>query len=155
MLSPLSVAGEDLLDRHTDWFLDRVLGMLSDPLSALDPDVVRGTLRSVATAPSPDLSPWEWRVAAGIPHGGAIFDTAPDAVRKLTLAHLVAEGPNLTPSQERLLVAKALQGRSWGTVAEDLDFHSVSTCMRALGEAVEPLVECYGDETIADVDRFS
>ena len=68
-------------------------------------------------------------------------------LRTLALVYLVGnEAGMLSPREERLLVMKALQARPWGTVAEALDFHSVSTCMRTLGEAVGSLVEAYSDE---------
>jgi tRNA(Met) cytidine acetyltransferase len=155
MLDPLSKAGQDLLDRHTGWFLDRMPGILSDPLSDLDPDVVRTALRSVAFAREPVLSEPEWRHAAGLPSGIAIFDTAPGVVRKLTVPALVSGETALTPGQERLLVAKALQARPWGEVADMLGFGSHSACMRAFGDAAGPLVDAYGDEQVqAERGRF-
>ncbi|MFB6086964.1 MAG: tRNA(Met) cytidine acetyltransferase TmcA [Haloarculaceae archaeon] len=211
MLAPTSDRGVALHDRHTAWFLDRVEGMLTDPLDDVDPDVVRAVLRSVAggrvetgtgeesgpggetgtgeesgtaegtgtgegtgdgtaDGTAVDLSEWEWRVLAGLPHGASIHDSAPAALGTLTLHHLVvgrgpdtgpgpatAEGSDdlLTARQERLLVRKALQRRSWGDVAEALDFHSHAECMRALGEAVGPLLSRYGDAFVRDeLERY-
>jgi tRNA(Met) cytidine acetyltransferase len=147
MLDGLTGAGRRLHDRHAEWFCERVPAMLADPLSGLDPDVVRAALGATDAAPSLDLSRFEWRVAAGLPDGAAIFDTAPRPVRRLTFRHLVdpADPDALSDRQERLLVEKALQARPWSAVADDLGFHSHAACMRAFGRAVGPLVDCYGE----------
>jgi len=151
VLDGCSDQGQALLDRHSKWFCRRAPSMLADPLDDLDPDVVREALRAVAATPALALSEAEWRHVAGIPHGAAIFDTAPRSVRRLAFRHLVApdEAELLTPRQERLLVRKALQARDWHAVSDAMDWHSPATCMRAFGEAVAPLVEAYGDETAA------
>ena len=65
------------------------------------------------------------------------------------------EPRTLDAREERLLVQKVLQAQSWATVADALDYASTTACMRALGEAGEPLVERYGTKTaLADRDRF-
>ncbi len=147
MLDPLSGAGEKLHDRHADWFAARAPATLADPLSELDPDVVRATLRATDATPALDLSTFEWRVAAGIPTGAAIFDTAPRPVRRLAFRHLVApaDPDALSADQERLLVMKALQARPWDAVTGALGFHAPAECMRALGDTVDVLVSLYGD----------
>jgi tRNA(Met) cytidine acetyltransferase len=99
----------------------------------------------------------EWRLAAGISNGAAIFETAPRPIRRLALRHLVdpAVPDLLSRREERLLVLKALQARPWTDVVERLDSHSHATCMRALGDAVGRLVETYGDETAREeLERF-
>jgi tRNA(Met) cytidine acetyltransferase len=155
MLDPLSAAGRQLCERHTDWFLRRLPGTLADALSAVDPDLVRAVCRATAGTPALDLTRFEWRVAAGIPHGAAFIETAPRPVRRLALRHLVdpAESTpgqtdgSLSAREERLLVCKALQCRSWAETSEVVGAESARTCKRALGGAVERLVELYGDET--------
>jgi tRNA(Met) cytidine acetyltransferase len=156
MLDPLSSAGRQLCERHTDWFLRRLPGTLADALSAVDPDLVRAVCRATAGTPALDLTRFEWRVAAGIPHGAAFIETAPRPVRRLALRHLVdpvepspddqTDG-SLSAREERLLVCKALQCRSWVETSEVVGAESARTCKRALGGAVERLVELYGDET--------
>ncbi|MEF8838908.1 MAG: tRNA(Met) cytidine acetyltransferase TmcA [Haloarculaceae archaeon] len=157
MLDPLSDPGADLLERHTDWCLERLPAMLGDPLSDLDPDVVRAALRSIDGEPAFDLSRWEWRIVAGLTAGAAIFDTAPRPFRRLALHHLVAPARDardtISAREERLLVEKALQARSWGTVADDLGYHSHSTCMRAFGDVVGALVDAYGTAFARDERR--
>ncbi|ERJ07168.1 Putative tRNA cytidine acetyltransferase protein [Halorhabdus tiamatea SARL4B] len=157
MLRPTSDAGEALLDRHTGWFLDRIEGMLADPLSALDPDVARAVLRTVDATPALDLSDFEWRVLAGSPHGAGLYDTAPDAFARLALRHLVgpADTSLLSARQERLLVTKTLQRQSWASVTKDLDYHSRRECMRALGEVTAALLDVYGSVTArTERERF-
>ncbi|MEF8888365.1 MAG: tRNA(Met) cytidine acetyltransferase TmcA, partial [Haloarculaceae archaeon] len=162
MVAPVSAAGRGLLDRHTGWFLRRAPGMLADPLSGADPDVVRAVLRATerdatsADAPA-DLSAFEWRVVAGTAEGAAIFDTAPRPFRRLALSHLAGGGPagdttaadpqTLDARDERLLVAKALQARPWPAVADALDYPSTAECKRAMGRVAGDLLDLYGTET--------
>ncbi|WP_181686819.1 tRNA(Met) cytidine acetyltransferase TmcA [Halorhabdus salina] len=154
MLQATSREGQALLGRHTTWFLNRIEGMLSDPLADLDPDVVGAVLRSIAEPPELNLSDLEWRVLAGSPHGAGLYNTAPDAFARLSLRHLVdpAAESLLSARQERVLVTKTLQRRSWDEVAEELAYHSRRECMRALGAAIEGLVEAYG-ESVARIER--
>ncbi|MEF8851109.1 MAG: tRNA(Met) cytidine acetyltransferase TmcA [Haloarculaceae archaeon] len=164
MLRPTSEAGRGLATRHARWFCRRLPSVLSDPLSDADPDVVRETLASVDATPPLDLADAEWRHLAGLPHGASVFDTAPRPLRRLTLRYLVDDctttgaveaTPALTPRQERLLVRKALQGESWGSVTSALGFAARSECMRALGEAVRPLLSRYGSTLVGDeLERF-
>jgi len=156
MLRPLSEAGRALQARHTEWFRDRVAGMLSDPLTALDADVVRGALSSIDTTPSLDLSAWEWRLLAGSPFGAGMFDTAPEPFRAVALRALTdPDGPELNAREERLLVRKVLQTHSWDRVTDDLGFVSRRECMRTVGAVTELLVEAYGSaEAHAELERF-
>lgn len=155
MLRPLSEAGGRLHERHTAWFLRRTPATLRGSLSDVEPAVIRAACAGAAGQPALDLSTREWRHAAGIPHGTAIYDTAPRAVSRLVFRYLVDDDGRLTPAQERLLIRKTLQEQSWARVAEAEQFHTEATCKRALGEAVEPLVEAYGSETaLTELDRY-
>ncbi|WP_396612235.1 tRNA(Met) cytidine acetyltransferase TmcA [Haloferax sp. S1W] len=153
MMLPLSEAGKTLHDRHSQWFLGRIGDVLTDALSDLDPDVARAALAAVEPDFAPSLSPYEWRVVVGASYGPGQYTTAPGAFRQLALAHLTAPGNvSLSDLEERLLVRKVLQARPWTPVAEELGFHSTAQCMRALGDAFEPLVDHYGGE-VADAER--
>ena len=171
MVAPVSAAGRELLDRHTGWFLRRVPGMLADPLSGVDPDVVRAALRATGHDPDStdasvlDLSAFEWRVVAGTAEGAAIFDTAPRPFRRLALHHLAGGAdtgdgslPEGTPREvdaraERLLVLKALQARPWPAVADALDYPSTAECKRAMGRVAGSLVDRYGTEAAREDRR--
>jgi tRNA(Met) cytidine acetyltransferase len=157
MLDPLSTAGRELHDRHAEWFVQRLPGMLGDALADVDADVIRGTLDSLEGTVPLDLSPWEWRVAAGVTAGQAILDTAPRPIARLALRYLVdtESGGTLDARQERLLVRRVLQGHPWPTVAAELDYHSAAACKRALPDTVEPLVRRYGTEAaLTELERF-
>lgn len=52
--------------------------------------------------------------------------------------------PRLTPREQRLLVGKVLQGRSWDAVADAEGYVSTGPCMRALGDAYRTIVARYG-----------
>ncbi|WP_137287531.1 tRNA(Met) cytidine acetyltransferase TmcA [Halorussus salinisoli] len=161
MLDPLSPAGRDLHDRHARWFASRVASMLADPLRDADPDVMRELLRSVEAPVTLDLSEWDWRTVASSAYGPGLYDAAPRPFRRVALKHFVdsddgggvAESDALSAREERLLVLKVLQGRPWLDVADELGFHSAGQCMRALGDAYEPLVDRYGDEAASEEKR--
>ncbi|MFC6824722.1 tRNA(Met) cytidine acetyltransferase TmcA [Halopelagius fulvigenes] len=148
MLLPLSEAGEALRDRHASYFRDRIAAVLSDPLRDVDPDVARAAIRACEADADPSLSDREWRVVVGASYGPGIYSAAPEAFRRLALAHLVSpHRASLDAREERLLVRKVLQGRPWTPVSEELGYVSQGQCMRALGDAYKPLVDEYGPES--------
>ncbi|RDI72798.1 tRNA(Met) cytidine acetyltransferase TmcA [Halopelagius longus] len=148
MLLPLSEAGEALRDRHASYFIDRIVAVLSDPLRDVEPDVARAALRACEADVSPSLSDREWRVVVGASYGPGIYSAAPEAFRRLALAHLLSpDRVELDAREERLLVRKVLQGRPWTPVSEELGYVSQGQCMRALGDAYKPLVDEYGPES--------
>ncbi|QLD87959.1 tRNA(Met) cytidine acetyltransferase [Natronomonas salina] len=154
MLRPLSEAGERLADRHAEWFLRRIPGVLADALDDADPDVVRAALAAADGQVPLDLADFEWRVVASAAYGPGLFDAAPDPFRRLALRALV-DGALADADAERLLVAKVLQARPWDAVADDLEYVSSRECMRALGDAYRPLVDRYGsDVALAEADRY-
>jgi len=154
MLAPLSPAGKGLLERHTRWFLRRAPGTFSDALAALDPDVVGELCRATAGSPDLDLTDPEWRVAAGLAHGTAVFETAPRPVRRLAFRAL-CDGAFPSEREKRLLVRRALQSSDWESTAAALDFDSTRACKRAFGAAVDRLVDRYGTETARrEQERF-
>ncbi|MHC3438993.1 tRNA(Met) cytidine acetyltransferase TmcA [Natrialbaceae archaeon A-gly3] len=157
MLAPTSPAGRALRDRHAERFVRRVPAVFSDSLEDLEADVARGVLRSVARAPDLELSDHEWRVVAGAAYGPGLFDVDPGPFRRLIVRYFVDDPGeiDLSARKERLLVMRGLQGREWETVADDLEYHSPGQCMRALGDALCPLVDHYGGEAALEVrDRF-
>jgi tRNA(Met) cytidine acetyltransferase len=155
MLRSASEAGDRLTRRHGRRFSDRIAGVLCDAGRDVDADVVRGVLRSVDAAGSPDLDAYEWRVVADAAYGPGLSDVAPDPFARLTVAALVDGLPGLDARAERLLVRRTLQRRRWPAVADELGFHSPGECMRAFGRACRPLVDAYGDETaMKERERF-
>ncbi|GAA0523065.1 tRNA(Met) cytidine acetyltransferase [Halorubrum aquaticum] len=157
MLRPDGEAGRSLLDRHAVALRDRERDALSDAHRDVDADVVRGALAACPASESIDLTDHEWRAVVGASFGPGMYDVAPGAFRDLAVAVLVGGSGDvsLDDREERLLVRKVLQGRPWEAVADELDYVSTAACMRALGSAFEPLVECYGtDLALAERDRF-
>ncbi|WP_435128923.1 tRNA(Met) cytidine acetyltransferase TmcA [Halobaculum sp. D14] len=159
MLRPTSDAGRRLLDRHAAWFRDRVGDALGDALSAVDADVVRGTLRACDADPEPlvDLTDYEWRVVVGASAGPGLYDVAPRPFRRLALAHLLGDdagsgAAELDGREERLLVRKVLQAEPWDDVGDALGYVSTAECMRSLGGAYDALVDAHGGD-VADAER--
>ena len=157
MLNPTSDVGGDLHDRHATWFARRFPAVASDALADLEPDVVRAALASVdATAPLA-LSDHEWRVVAGAAYGPGLLDVDPGPFRRLVVRFLVDDPADvdLSRRERRLVVLRVLQGRPWPDVAARLGYPSAGQCMRALGEALCPLVDRYGSEATLEVrERF-
>jgi len=162
MVRPSGNAGQPLLDRNAAAFRDRERDGLSDAHRDVDPDVAVGALRACSASVSVDLTEVEWRSVVGASFGPGMYDSAPGAFRNLALAALIegaeedgAGGDALDDRERRLLVRKVLQGRSWESVADELGYVSTAACMRALGDAYEPLVERYGtDFALEERERF-
>jgi tRNA(Met) cytidine acetyltransferase len=156
MLAPLSGPGHALRDRHARWFVERIGGLLTDALAALDPDVVRAVLDASPVAASIDLSAHEWRTIAAAAHGAGLAAIDPDSFRRLALTHLTdPESTRLSASEERLVVARILQGRPVEEVADELGYVSTRECLRALGDAYRPLVDRYGNDAAHEErDRY-
>ncbi|WP_050031690.1 tRNA(Met) cytidine acetyltransferase TmcA [Halorubrum halophilum] len=162
MVRPASESGQSLLDRHAAAFRDRERDGLSDAHRDVDPDVVVGALRACSASTSIDLTEIEWRSVVGASFGPGMYDSAPGAFRDLALAALIeGDGDDETGAdalddrEERLLVRKVLQAHPSEPVADELGYVSAGACMRALGDAYEPLVERYGtDFALRERDRF-
>ena len=146
MLRPESEAGAALAGRHGDWFADRLPGVLADALSDADPDVVRAVLAACDARPESDLTSDQWRVVAGAAYGPAMYSVDPAPFRRLVACALVRDdAPALDAREERLFVLKLLQCRPWDDVADALGYHSTGQAMRALGDALQPLCDAWGD----------
>ncbi|MFB6169419.1 MAG: tRNA(Met) cytidine acetyltransferase TmcA [Haloferacaceae archaeon] len=155
MLRPTSAAGDDLAERHGTWFVERAPDVLSDALGDLETEVARLALRAADATVDVDLSAHDWRVVAAAAFGPGLYDAAPGAFARLALAALVEGGTGLDASEERLLVAKALQHRPWAAVATEQGYVSERAAMRAFGEAFRPLVDRYGGTAAErEADRY-
>ncbi|WP_049899526.1 tRNA(Met) cytidine acetyltransferase TmcA [Halococcus agarilyticus] len=156
MFAPLSESGHALRDRHARWFVGRIGGLLTDSLADLDPDIVRTVMAASAVTTPLDLSAHEWRTIAAAAYGPGLAAIDPDAFRRLALVHLTdPESSHLSAREERLVVARILQGRPVERVANDLGYVSTRECLRALGDAYRPLVDRYGDRVAHEErDRY-
>lgn len=146
LVHPLTDDGEDLLARNDRWFRRRIGSVLADGLADCEPAIVAGTLRAVDGEFGLDLTEREWRTVASAAYGPGHYDFAPRPFQALALRGL-ADGV-ATGEDAALLVAKALQCRSWEQVAADLEYVSTRQCALAFGEAVETLLDVYGTETV-------
>ncbi|EMA66750.1 tRNA(Met) cytidine acetyltransferase TmcA [Halorubrum kocurii] len=155
--------GSALLGRHAAAFRDRERDGLSDAHRDVDPGVVVGALRACSAPTTVDLTEIEWRSVVGASYGPGMYDSAPGAFRDLAVAALIdgeggsetSDGDALDDREKRLLVRKVLQGHPSESVADELGYVSTGACMRALGDAYEPLVERYGtDFALEERERF-
>jgi len=168
MLRPAGDSGETLCERHARALARRERDALSGSHSDVDVDVVRGVLAACPVEWPVALTDHEWRAVVAAAVGPGRYEVAPGAVRDLAYAALLGGEPadettagstaseaSLTAAQERLLVRVVLQAHDWSGVAAELGYGSTRTCMRALGTALEPLIERYGtDVADEEYDRF-
>ncbi len=175
MLSPITEAGEALMQRLTQRFTRRIRAVGPTSLAGVDSDVFREVLRGVAfdALPALQLTDWEWEVVAGVAYGPGLVDVAPAPFARLLIRYLAetpapvakAHAPDwesvegheqLDASTEAILVARLLQGHSWERIRKDRKAPSVSTVKRTLGAAVVPLAEWYGPSQVATLkSRFT
>lgn len=153
MLRP--VGDSPLYERHTRWFRERIGGMLLDSLSDLDPDIVRAALAATDATITLELTDREWRLLVSAAFGPGQFDMHPDPFRRLVCTTLSdPEADALSAREERLLVRRVLQAHSWIEVAETMQYPSASACRRALGRALQPLIDRYGTDMAAEERRW-
>jgi tRNA(Met) cytidine acetyltransferase len=97
------------------------------------------------------LSAHQWRVVASAASGPGLYSVDPRPFRDLVLFALI-DG---TASIEKpdLLVRGLLQHQPWADVAADLGYVSRAAALRALGEALQPIVEEYGPPAAEAVRR--
>jgi tRNA(Met) cytidine acetyltransferase len=137
-----SESGAELRDRHETWFAERIEGMLTDVLSGVDPDVVRGVLRSVTAERAFSPRDRDRRLLESAAEGFPTLEVDPGPFRRLALSYLL--GPNegvLSATEERVFVSRVLQARGWEEVASEQGYVSTRMCMRAFGEAIGRLLD--------------
>ncbi|MFC6835760.1 tRNA(Met) cytidine acetyltransferase TmcA [Halomarina ordinaria] len=153
MLRP--ARGAALAARHARWFRERAAGVLSDSLSHLPPDVVRGALAATDEPFAATLTDREWRLVAAAGYGPGQFDVHPDPFRRLAVRALTDPDGPLSADAERLLVRRVLQGHDWEAVAAELGYHSASGARRDVGRACRALCARYGgDASAAERGRY-
>ncbi len=157
VLKPQSLEGDTLIDDHANAFVERLPAVLTDALQSVSPDLVRSVTGALGPTYAPPLacSSMDWEFLAGAAYGPVQFDIHPAPFADLVLTYLFERPPaasgSLTATEERLLVARALQRRDWNAIATEFEYPSTRTCKRAFGDALEPLVDWYGGETAAAV----
>lgn len=147
MIEGLTPAGRDLVTNLAEHFPRRLQGSLPDVHRDVDVSVVRAVLRAVPARVSLDLDPSAWRFLAAVGFGPGRYDLNPEPTRQLIIHYLTDDSdtaPSLEPADERLLIGKALQGRSWDRVTTDGAFASVRTCRQAFRTVMAPLIATYG-----------
>ncbi|MFW6384262.1 MAG: tRNA(Met) cytidine acetyltransferase TmcA, partial [Halodesulfurarchaeum sp.] len=151
MLKPTSPTGLALTVGHGRWFATRIGGQLLDTLEELEPEVLQATLAAVPGAPPPRLTPHQWRVVASAAYGPGLYSVDPRPFRDLVVAALIVD--EATIENGELLVRGLLQGQSWERVASELGYVSRGAALRALGEALQPIVDTYGPPAAEAVRR--
>ena len=159
MCRPAGDIGEALCERHATALARRERDALSGPHSDVEAAVVRGVLSACPVEWPVALTDDEWRAVVAAAVGPGRYEVTPGAIRDLAYAALlggravgepdpgsVTPETGLTVAQERLLVRVVLQGHDPDDVSAELGYESKKTCLRALGTALEPLIERFGTE---------
>ncbi len=127
VVKPLSRRAEKLVGATNNEFRLRLLNSLYDTYSDLEVDVAELLLRSPYGREEIKLSLSKSQKARlkSYVNGIVTYEVANDAIGKLVRAHFMLRGGKrvgLDDVEERLLIAKCLQGRSWSDAARACGF---------------------------------
>lgn len=138
VLRPLSPAGAGLFEASRARFHRELPHLLGDPLRHLEPALAAALL--VRPDPPPfDLDAHDWQDLAEHVHGPRIYDLAVGPVWRFTLGALARVGEDF-PGRD-LLIAKVVQKQSWDEVQRRFGFSGRGPALKALRQALCPLVE--------------
>ncbi len=156
MLRPVTSAGEQLVTHARERFNSIIMDQLRDHLRDLNPATVLITVsgtenRSRISVPHPPLSldDWEWDSLAALCTGAQNHDALVSPMHKLAAYWLLDPAPPhpanvISTGDKELLIAKALQGRSWRETTSTSPPRSIPETMRQYRYVMEQLLLAYG-----------
>ncbi|MBM4319314.1 MAG: tRNA(Met) cytidine acetyltransferase, partial [Deltaproteobacteria bacterium] len=156
MVHGLDAPGQRLADLLGCRFGLQTPPILADALRGLDPRLALAVLAAVPRRLPPRLEAWEWEDAVAAAFGHRLYDVTVGPLWELCRGYLTDPQPPMELSErERLrLLLKVIQRRTWSEVAEIME-ESLRPCMRALRQALQPLVRAYGpSELVPLIARF-
>ena len=142
----------DLRDRYSASLPARLRGSLSDAHRDLDPGAVLAVFHAIESNTALTISSASWRGLVAASFGPGRYDLDPEPARRLVVHHLVTGTHRelLTDRQAYLLIRKILQGHPWDRVTDDMAYPSIGQTRRAVGEALQPLVDHYGGSIVGE-----
>lgn len=142
MLSGVSETGVAVLSRHSDWFANRLCGLVVGAYRSLDPAVLIAAIRSVQTDVTFELSEREQSYVSGSIEGPGLYDLNPAAFRKLGLNYfLTTESPQMSREAERFVVVRLLQDRDWNHISDMFSYQSERAYNKAIPEIVARIID--------------
>lgn len=147
MLQGLSEPGNELSNRHREWFALRLLGLITGAYRDIDPDVLITVIRSIDSTVKYELTARERKYLSGSIDGPGTYDHNPLAFQKLALNYfLTVDSSRLSEELERYIVVRILQGKSWSGDIEVGTFESAREFNQLIPRVVEELLSVL-DET--------
>ena len=118
MIKPLSRAGEQLLEEGRVRFQQQFQWLLPEQLQAVEAGIVVRLLKQLPVSGDSSFDEWLQRDLYSYCQGQRQYDSCIAALKIRARQLLVNQ--ELTGKQQRLLVGKVLQNRSWSSVAQQL-----------------------------------
>ncbi|MFX0184611.1 MAG: GNAT family N-acetyltransferase [Candidatus Hodarchaeota archaeon] len=118
IIRPISHSAISIVNNASSDFLLQFLALLKQSLHSMKPELVVQILRSCVSIPDHELqvtSSGKIRLSNYL-KGNLNFLLAVDVMYELVMKYFVSQPPDvkLSPSQESLIIARILQGRTWG-----------------------------------------
>lgn len=141
MLQGVSENGRKLCSRHSNWFAQRLLGLVTGAYRTIDPDVLIEVIRSIDTAFEYELSSREQTYLSGSVSGPGTYDHNPLPFRKLGLNYfLTTDSPRLDPELERFIILRLLQDKPWDQTPEFSRYQSEREYHQQIPEILDSLL---------------
>jgi tRNA(Met) cytidine acetyltransferase len=125
MLREISERGDELCSRHSGWFANRFLGLVTGAYRTIHPDVLKAVIRSVNTTVRFEISKRDRRYLSGTINGAGTYDHNPLPFRKLGLNYFLnTDKPRLDAEDERFIILRLLQDTPWEPASGFVSFQS-------------------------------
>ncbi len=152
VVKPVSRKAKQLLFAVNREFKLKFLDSLYDTYFSLEPEIARLLLSPLPVnyAPPHGMTNSQWSRLLVYINGGVTYEGACDAVRGLLKLHFLSSGRKrleLPPEEERALIAKALQGKTWKSAA-NLSGISPGTIKSRFREIIRRMVLFYAPKKV-------
>lgn len=158
VIKPLTKDARKIVREARKRFAERFIVSLMEIHRDMEVDIAHEILRaSYRHLRSPPLDEVEWKRLVAYAYGPGTYEGTQDVLHRLAASYFVLKDrPELTEEQERIFIAKVLQGKTWNEVAREIHRGPTYTVIE-LREAVRRIIEGYGvyeDEVSEFRERF-
>lgn len=141
VLKPCTTRAAELSGQIRGRFCQHLPVLLSEPLRALDPELVWALLSDCARDQGDaTLDSQDWRELQAFAAGGRGYELCMPALRGLLL-QVIGRGLALTPHSQRLWVMKVLQQQDWSSCAAALGMAGKPALVQAMREQVREFLQ--------------